>query len=116
MENPITAMKLVMSIIKSDYMTLGAAGVAGAIVSAVAEWRGWASLLQKVVVGGISAMYLSDLMIPILAVLLRGLTVSTDRADELSAFLVGMMGIVMFEFLTHLFRSYSAKMRGKADG
>lgn len=94
--------RAVLAALQSDYASLGLAGISGAIAAAIADWRGWAQLLRKAVVGAICAVYISPLAVPMLQFFLPGIGVPEDRAPELGGFLMGMLGIVLVEFLLHV--------------
>lgn len=106
MEAAAAFLKFIWGLLKSDTAHLGMAGIAGAVAAAMVEWSGWLHLLRKVVVGCLCAIYLSELMVPLLSVVLAGLSLPAGSSIELSAFLMGMLGIVIVEFFTHLFASY----------
>lgn len=99
--------KFIMQVLKNEMFVLGVSGVAGAIAVAMVEWDGWLQLLRKVTVGGLCAIYLSPLAVPLLAFFLSGLSVPTDNAPTLGGFIMGMVGIVIVEFFIHVFRTYS---------
>ena len=114
MDSPVSFAKFVWSIFKSDVGQLGLAGIAGAIAASMVEWDGWVQLARKVTVGCLSAIYLSELTVPLFRFLLGGLDIPRDHSVELSAFLMGMLGIVIIEFLMHIFRSYRRHVKNPA--
>ena len=108
-------MKAIWSIVRSDVAVLGFSGIAGAIVASVSDWKGWKLLVQMMVVGGLSAMYLSDLIIPIISWVFEGINIPSDRAPRLGAFIVGLCGIAFVSFVQHIFMSFVAKKKRELE-
>lgn len=73
------------------------AATAGGIVSAAMDWNGILPATQKLVVGAISAYFLSPLAIPFLGWILEGLSVPEDKVLGMSGFIMGVIGIVVIE-------------------
>lgn len=98
-------LKWFWALLKTDVGSLGVAGVAGAIAVSMVEWSGWVQLARKVVVGGICAVYLAPLAVPLLSFFLNGLSVTESHAPTLGGFVMGMFGIVFVEFILHIIRA-----------
>lgn len=80
------------------------AGISGAVAISLVEWHGWVRFARQVVVGGICAVYMSDLSVPLLEFFLSGLKVGSHKAPELGGFIMGMAGMVIVEFFIKLFK------------
>lgn len=107
--------KMVLQLLKNELVLLGLSGIAGAIAVAMVEWEGWFQLFRKITVGGLCAIYLSPLAVPLLSFFLDGLNVEAGHAPTLGGFIMGMIGIVLVEFIIHVFRTHSKiVMREKA--
>ncbi|QJD54336.1 hypothetical protein [Aminobacter phage Erebus] len=73
------------------------AATAGGIVSAAMDWTGFLPAVRKIVVGTISAYYLSPLAIPYVGWALDGISVPQDKALGMSGFIMGVLGIVVID-------------------
>lgn len=75
------------------------AATAGGIVSAAMDWTGFIPAARKIVVGAISAYFLSPLAIPFVGWILDGISVPEDKALGMSGFIMGVLGIVVIDTL-----------------
>lgn len=105
MPDHVSGWKILFEFLQSEAVSLGVAGIAGAVASAMVEWRGPKELIRKVVVGGIAAYYASDLAVPMLRFLLPGIGLDAEKAPNLAAFIMGMFAIVIFEFIYKVIRT-----------
>lgn len=89
---------------QSDKASLVLAGLAGSAVSAAMEWTGVLPAVRKIVVGTLSAIYLSPLSTPFLGWVLDGISVQPENAPSMSGFLMGVVGIVVIEIILKAFK------------
>lgn len=75
------------------------AATAGGVVSAAMDWTGFIPAVRKIVVGAISAYFLSPLAIPFVGWILDGISVPEDKALGMSGFIMGVIGIVVIDTL-----------------
>jgi len=106
MENgSLSLFKWVVSAVKTDAFTAASAGIAGAIAISFTEWKGLIMLGRQVVVGGICAVYASDITIPILSYVMGIVSLDQDASSTLAPFLTGVLAISIFEYILATFRS-----------
>lgn len=83
-----------------------AAGVIGSAVAGVFEWNGWLPFLRKVFVGSMSAVYLWPIAVPFLK--WGFISLQIENADQgasaMSAFLMGLLGMIIVEYIFALVR------------
>jgi len=89
---------------QTDKGSLLVAGLAGSAVSAAMEWTGFLPAIRKIVVGTLSALYLSPLAVPFLTWILGGLSVPPENASGVGGFLMGVVGIVVIEIILKAFK------------
>lgn len=89
--------------LQGDKGSLLAAGFMGSVVSAAMEWNGVLPSLRKIIVGTLSAYHLAPLAVPMLSWILDGIHVPPDKADGISGFLMGVVGIVVIEIILKAF-------------
>jgi len=92
-------------LVKSEAATLGAAGIAGAIAIAMVEWEGYLKLIRQMIVGGLCAIYLNDLVIKIFLFFVGFTTFDIEPDESLFAFISGCFGMVALEYGIHVFRA-----------
>ena len=97
--------KAIWSVLKSDTASLGIAGISGAIVASMVEWGGWLLFARRLAVGGICAIYMAPLSIPLLSYVLVGLSIDETRAPTLGGFIMGLIGMMVVDFLLQIFQS-----------
>lgn len=81
------------------------AGLAGAVVVSLVDWRGPTQLLRMMIVGSISAVYLGDIAVPMVSAAIGVFSISPDKAVNLSGFLMGGLGIAFWEFIIEFWKA-----------
>ncbi|QPC87155.1 hypothetical protein GA830_10675 [Mesorhizobium sp. NBSH29] len=92
------------------------AGFLGSVVAAAMEWTGVFPAVRKILVGTISAVYLSPLGLPFLEWVLNGISVPRESAAGMSGFLMGVTGIVVIEIILKAFRIKRDDLNQKIGG
>lgn len=90
--------------ILSSKAEVGLAGFAGGLVATLVDWRGVLFGFRCITVGVLCAMWLTPLGVPLLKFILTTIQVDTDKAQGMSGFLMGVLGIVFIEFILHIFK------------
>lgn len=88
----------------SDVLFMALSGFSGAVATSMVEWQGWLDFSRRVVVGALCAIYMTDLAIPLLEYLLTGIRIDPSNAPKLGGFIMGMLGMMIVEFLIRVVR------------
>ena len=91
--------------LNSDKANLALSGMAGAAVSAVMEWEGFAKATRRIFVGFMTALYIGPIGMP-LFVWASGISgIPEEHMSPAGGFLVGIGGMFIVEFIIKVWKN-----------
>ncbi len=116
----MTVWEFITGHVDGNYVQTGIAGTLGGAVRWMTLRSDWRTGLIGLVVGGISSLYLSPLVRPILGPLVGLLTYDPFQTANFSGFVVGISGITITGLIMDIIaarrRKVDADVRGDKDG
>jgi hypothetical protein len=87
-----------------------AAGFLGATVSSLLKWEGPAETVRKLIIGGVSAMFLTPMIGPVIAWALGPLNLPVEGTAGAAGFFAGVTGYVLIETMVKLVKAHLEKL------
>jgi hypothetical protein len=99
-----------------EHGAIAVAGAAGGIVRWLTLRESWRNGVTSVIVGSVCAVYLEPLALPALEPILGKVIANPSKLSNLSAFLVGIGGIMVSGFVIDLWTARRRQLSSTGDG